>query len=94
MWRESLGCYKILTEDKKGYRSHPAVKEFENNVYLLWERLLLVRNEMMNRGYNPKPIPRFLFKNYNSFEDTGYYPWQTLEEQIEILKNKHCKCNI
>jgi len=57
MWREGLGCYKILTEDKKGYRNHPAVKEFEGKIEQLWLRLHEVRQEMLKRGYHPKPLP-------------------------------------
>lgn len=89
MWREGLGAYKIITENKKGYRNHPAVKEFENAPVLLWNRLYLVRKEMLHRGYNPKelpPEPNFLPRVLNE--------WQTLEEQVEILKNKNCKCKL
>lgn len=91
MWREGLGCYKIITENKKGYRNHPAVKEFENGVDSLWDRLNTVRNEMIDRGYHPKimpklPIIHFFVRNVK--------PWQTLEQQVEILKAKGCKCKI
>jgi hypothetical protein len=56
MWREGLGMYKILKENKNGYRNHPATKEFEGKIEQLWLRLHAVRQEMLKRGYNPKPL--------------------------------------
>jgi len=94
MWRECNGMYKIITEDKKGYRNHPAVKEFENYPSRLLNRLQLVRDEMIKRGYHPKELP---IRDTLGFEIT-YTPietqWQSLEKQIEILKSKNCKCNL
>jgi len=95
MWREGLGCFKILIEDKKGYRNHPAVKEFDGHIDMLWIRLFDIREEMKKRGYNPKELP--LLKHIQQGEHCCEglpIPWQTLEQQIEILKAKGCKCNI
>jgi uncharacterized protein (TIGR02328 family) len=92
MWREGLGAYAIITENKKGYRNHPAVKEFENNPHRLWERLANVRNEMIKRKYHPKNLPDPIIPTYNNIGLVE--PWQTLSEQIQILKAKNCKCNI
>jgi hypothetical protein len=89
MWREGLGAYKIITDNKKGYRNHPAIKEFEGDAVKLICRLRSVREEMIKRGYNPKELPEMIpTGQQNDFE------WQTLEQQIEILKYKNCKCNI
>ena len=47
---------------------------------------------MISRGYNPKKIP-----DLNRFPDRKCWevvPWQTLEQQIEVLKGKHCNCKI
>lgn len=95
MWRESLGCFKIITENKKGYRNHPAVKEFENNLDLLHEVLKKVRIEMLNRKYHPKPLPEL--NDISSFINQfgcSYKPWQDLDTQIKLLRNKGCRCNI
>jgi hypothetical protein len=89
MWREGLGAYKILTEGKKGYSNHPAVKEFSENHLELKNRLWLVRQEMLKRGYHPKPLPDARMKYGGEVKE-----WQTLEEQIEVLRAKGCKCNI
>jgi hypothetical protein len=90
-WREGLGAYKIITENKKGYRNHPAVKEFESNTFELWKRLNYVRKEMINRGYHPHEMPEVLLADltYGKVKE-----WQTLSEQIAILKNKKCKCKV
>jgi hypothetical protein len=90
MWREGLGCYNIVTSDKKGYRNHPATKEFIGNAKYLWHVLSCTRTEMLRRGYNPREMPDF-----PSIDDCEEYkPWQTLEEQIEVLKDKGCKCKV
>lgn len=91
VWRESLGAYKIITEDKKGYRNHPAVKEFENAPLSLHFRLFRIREEILNRGYNPKEMPPVY---YIQIPEQPPIPWQTLDQQIEILKAKGCDCNV
>lgn len=90
MWREGLGAYKIITEGKKGYRNHPAVKEWIGSDKSLWRVLNITRMEMLNRGYHPKPMPEPVL----NLKMTKYKRWQTLQEQIEVLKSKGCKCKI
>lgn len=89
MWREGLGAYKIITEGKKGYSNHPAVLEFKDNALELKNRLWAVRQEMLRRGYHPKPLP-----DAPMTHEGIVTPWQTLEEQVAVLKAKGCKCNI
>jgi uncharacterized protein (TIGR02328 family) len=96
-WREGLGCYKIITENKKGYRNHPAVKEFEDAPSKLWERLASIRHEMINRGYNPKHLPpQFTFDENGkaTLIPEKIKEWQDLKTQIEWLKTKKCNCSI
>lgn len=88
MWRESLGCFKIITEGKKGYRNHPAVKEFQDAPWQLLKRMHQVRNEMLKRCYHPKDIPPLR----SAYLESSVKQWQTLQEQVEILKAKNCKC--
>lgn len=90
MWRESLGAYKIITENKKGYRNHPAVKEFYYAPLSLWMRLKAVRDEMENRMYKPKLLPPCPY----DVDIDDVREWQTLEEQISHLKSKGCKCQV
>lgn len=92
-WREGLGAYNIITENKKGYRNHPAVKEFENAPQALWHRLFQIRFEMQKRGYNPKQLP-YTPNKLTDMKYTDIKQWQTLEEQIEVLKSKKCDCKV
>lgn len=92
MWREGLGCWKIVNGDVDGggYRNHPAVKEFMGNSLILAGILTEVREEMVRRHYHPKE-----FQRGNVFTSSNTYkPWQTLDQQIEVLKNKHCDCKL
>lgn len=109
MWREGLGAYKIVIGEVDGgtYKKHPATQEFIGKPEQLWLRLHEVRQEMLNRGYHPKPLPvistAILFGND---DDSGYSvvgltnshhdikDWQTLEEQIEVIRLKKCKCDL
>lgn len=87
MWREALGCYKIVTEGKKGYRNHPATKEFINAPGQLWDILEQVRKEMLRRGYHPKELP---VRRFRMLENR--VTWQSLDQQKEILRMKGCSC--
>lgn len=88
VWREALGAYKIITEGKLGYRFHPATKEFLECPEALHYRLRVIREEMLRRGYNPKELPELV-------EFGGVVrEWQTLEEQVEVLRGKGCECNL
>jgi len=93
-WREALGCFKIITEGKKGYSKHPATKEYIHAIKRLYIMLYIIRQEMLKRGYHPKELPRFTFI---TSEKERRKTWQSLKEQIEVLKEKKktkkwCKC--
>lgn len=90
MWREGLGCYAIVTSDKKGYRNHPATQEFIDAPYALWKILRQVRQEMLSRGYHPKELPALPDNMFSTVKK----PWQSLEEQISVLKAKGCSCHV
>ena len=91
MWREGLGAFKIITENRTNlsYWKHPATQEFVNAPLELKNRLWAVRKEMLKRGYHPKELPDCKMKIGGKINE-----WQNLEQQIEILKSKHCKCNL
>jgi hypothetical protein len=93
VWREGLGCYKIITENKKGYRFHPAIQEFINAPYALWQRLGIIREEMLKRNYKPKELPNCPLL-YTTPEFEKINEWETLDQQIAKLKAKGCKCKI
>ena len=94
-WRESLGAHEIIirfytTGKKSGYFTHPQVREYFHSPQALYEVLKITRAEMIARGYHPKELPSVTY-------DTGVEdlrPWQTLDEQIAILRGKNCDCDI
>ena len=87
-WREGLGAYSIIVNDKQGYRNHPAVQEFAECPQALHDRLILIRDVMKRRGYNPKPLPPRV-------DGAGQVnEWQSLNEQMEALRAKGCECNL
>jgi hypothetical protein len=88
VWREGLGAYSIITNNKKGYSKHPAVLEYKKSPTTLWYILKHIREKMTNKQWKPKELPMKVDK-------IGKIKiWQTIEQQIEILNNKNCKCNI
>lgn len=87
-WREGLVVYSIITNNKNGYRNHPAVLEYRNAPRALHEHLRAIQKEMIKRGYHPKPLPPLKLKRGRSV----IRPWQTLAEQRRILNSKPCKC--
>lgn len=89
-WREGLGCLKAVMGETKGYINHPQTKAYRYAPNKLLSVLELTRAEMINRGYNPKPIPNY--PQVDNPED--YREWQSLKEQIKLLKAKECKCSI
>jgi len=91
MWREGLGAFKIITENRTdlAYYKHPATQEFVGAPMALWNILLWVKLEMERRGYHPKELPTRPEKMTGTVK-----PWQSLEEQIEHLKTKQCKCQL
>jgi len=101
VWREALGCFNILIFKRKGYSHHQQVKQYEFDILgLLW-MLCRIRQERLRRGYKAKEI----FDSEEKWEaywklrtdQAGWgfeQPWQTLEQQIEILKNKNCGCKV
>jgi hypothetical protein len=102
MWREGLGCYKIVTGEVDGgsYRNHPATKEFIESPGILWTLLAMTREEMLKRNWNPKSLPKKPYRklSLNKFVEEKVArqvnQWQSLAEQIAIIKAKGCNCKI
>lgn len=90
VWRESLGCYAIITQGKRGYRNHPAVIEFSHAPWRLLQRMHVIRDEMLRRGYHPKEIPPVM----SAYLEDGVKEWQSLDEQCAVLRGKGCECKV
>lgn len=86
-WREALGAYSIITEGKTGYANHPQTKQYAECPEALHDVLMALKQEADKRGYHFKDVPERV-----EFGGTEK-PWQTLEEQVEWLKTKGCKCS-
>lgn len=89
VWREGLGCLKIVMEGKQGYRNHPATQEFIDAPFALYQRLCAIREEMVRRGYHPKNIPVYTYPLRNNVIE-----WEDLDTQIEKIKSKGCGCRL
>jgi len=89
--RELHAIWNILTQDKRGYRSHSEVRRWEGQLRALFERHQAQVEEILRRGWNHRSnldpslarrgAERLTFVN-------------TLEEQIEILRGKGCECHV
>lgn len=86
MWREALGCYSIIVNNKKGYRNHPAVQEFMDSPEKLHNRLKLIKKEARKRNFNFKEVPKRVEFGGKTKQ------WQSLEKQKKVLNFKKCKC--
>jgi hypothetical protein len=87
--RELHAIWVILTENKRGYRSHPEVKRWEGKLRALYRRHSVLVEEMKIRGFrHQSPLADELAlgrEDQNIFLDT-------IAEQEEILRIKPCKC--
>lgn len=87
--RELHAIWSILTENKKGYSSHPEVLRWKGKLNALYLRHEQLVSEMAKRGYIHKsPLDIELAEGagkQNSFVDS-------YEEQINRLRAKKCKC--
>lgn len=89
--RELHAIWSILTEGKKGYANHPEVIRWRGKLRALFgrhERLVL---EMKKRGYHHKS-PLEKDRLCGRRKQDAYV--HTCKEQIEILQNKQCDCNV
>ena len=89
--RELHAIWAILTQNKKGYAHHPETLRWKNKLHALYDRHSLLVSEMKRRRYDHK-------SNLDKRLATGSAKQNEFvnspEEQVEILKNKNCKCNV
>jgi hypothetical protein len=89
--RELHAMWTILTKDKKGYRKHPETKRWEGKLAALYNRHTDEVEEMIKRNYNHhSPLDKALATG----ETTQEVMINTIEEQIALLKNKGCECDL
>lgn len=90
--RELHAIWTYLTTDKGGsYKKHPETLRWKGRLGLLSDRHIEQVLEMKNRGWKHNSI---LKGNKTKYGNVNKVYWQTVEQQVEILKNKGCNCKI
>lgn len=89
--RELHAIWTILTERRSGYSNHPETMRWVGKLEALHDRHEDEVTEMLNRGYHhASPLNKSLA--------TGSSPQNTfinsISEQLEILRNKDCDCQV
>jgi len=87
--RELHALWVILTQNKKGYLSHPETKRWVGKLHALYSRHENLVNEMTRRGYEHDSL---LDKKLATGAKTQDDYLATNIEQMEMLKLKNCDC--
>ena len=90
--RELHCIWTFITTDKGGsYKKHPETLRWVGKLDALFWRHYEQKKEFEKRGFDHKSeLPKDVVGD-QGFQDKQ---WQTLSEQIEILKNKRCDCRL
>ena len=89
--RELHAIWTVLTQDKKGYRKHPETIRWEGKLAALYNRHEEEVAEMLERKYaHHSPLDKALATG-RANQDSMV---NTIAEQIELLKNKGCQCEV
>jgi len=89
--RELHALWTILSNDKQGYRNHPETKRWVGKLNALHSRHEALVQEMKNRGYtHHTPLDK------TNLDDLGKQDQfvHSIEEQMEILRQKGCDCKV
>lgn len=87
--RELHAIWTVLTTGKKGYSQHPETKRWVGRLRALFLRHEALVTEMEKRGYVHKsPLDETLATG----EDVQTLYIDAPEQQLRILRNKHCLC--
>jgi hypothetical protein len=89
--RELHAIWNILTQNKSGYSKHPETLRWKGKLAALYLRHEELAKEMLRRKYNHKTE---LDRKYATGNLSQNQFVNTYDEQINILKNKGCKCKI
>ncbi len=89
--RELHAIWLILTQKKRGYAKHPETMRWRGKLKALYLRHQALVQEMEKRGYaHGSPLSKELAigSSRQTSEVNSY------EEQMSILKNKACQCQV
>lgn len=88
---ELHGLWNILTQNKSGYSRHPETLRWKGKLaalYLRHEELVI---EIKKRNYQHKSVLDSVFAAGLSIQEQFV---NTYDEQLQILKDKGCRCKI
>lgn len=89
--RELHAIWAILTQRKRGYSKHPETIRWRGKLKALYVRHQALVQEMKKRGYaHRSPLPKQLA--IGSGRQTAQV--NSYEEQVSILNNKACQCQV
>ena len=81
----------VITENKKGYSLHPETLRWKGKLKAMYLRHEELVDEMTKRGYNHNsPLDKRKATGKQIQDVFVDIP----EKQIQILKQKGCKCNV
>lgn len=89
--RELHAMWMIITHKKKGYSMHPETLRWKGKLKAMYLRHEELVNEMISRGYSHKSPLDKRRATGKSVQDLFI---NTPIEQIKILKNKNCDCEL
>ncbi len=89
--RELHALWVVISQNKKGYSMHPETKRWVGKLKALYIRHEELVAEMKSRGFNHNSA---LDKSIATGSATQNVLVNTVEEQMEILKNKKCECKV
>ena len=88
---ELHAIWSILTNEKKGFAYHPETLRWRGKLKALYLKHEEIVNEMKKRGFNHKSPLNIDFAIGNSIQKDFV---DSIEHQINILRNKKCKCKV
>ncbi|WP_100181907.1 pyrimidine dimer DNA glycosylase/endonuclease V [Candidatus Nitrosotenuis aquarius] len=89
--RELHAIWTILTQGKTGYSHHPETLRWRGKLHALYHRHDLLVSEMIRRGYNHNSN---LDKRLASGTRTQNDFVDSYQDQIKILRQKNCACEV
>lgn len=88
---ELHSIWAVITQNKKGYSRHPETLRWVGKLKALYNRHKNLVEEMKNRGYNHHSDLDIKLARGKPLQD---FFLNTHDEQIKILKNKNCECEV
>jgi hypothetical protein len=89
--RELHAIWSIISQDKKGYASHPETKRWKGKLKALYKRHEKQVAEMKKRGYKHNSPLNFNLAVGKEYQSEHI---DSIDSQIKILKNKMCECKV